>query len=360
MSSDVATKTSDHTPSVTEILEAEARIVSDSGNLRARDMAQAIGVTEGALVQAHTAKDEVVALRRPEGSSGFGKVLEALAGVGPVMALTRNQACVSEKHGIYGTPTFHGAMGQFVGEIDLRLFLGQWAHGYAVKEETRSGLRQSLQFFDAYGNAVHKVYRTSATDSEAFDALVAQHRDPTLAAAEFADPEPPIAELSDDSVDIEAFLEGWRCLEHSHDYHGLLRKHGVTRSQAMRLGSREFTSQVPIDVIDRLFHAVEEADVPLMIFVGNSGCIQIFSGRIHRVVRIDDWLNVLDPGFNLHLRTGLIDSAWVVRKPSMRGDVHALELFDAEGTCIAQVFGERKPGTSERQDWRTLIQGMAN
>jgi putative hemin transport protein len=67
------------------------------------------------------------------------------------------------------------------------------------------------------------------------------------------------------------------------------------------------------------------------------------------------WLNVLDPGFNLHLREDHIASAWVVRKPTSDGLVTSLELFDAQGETIAMFFGERKPGRAELCAWRELI-----
>ncbi|MEL6622961.1 MAG: ChuX/HutX family heme-like substrate-binding protein [Pseudomonadota bacterium] len=68
------------------------------------------------------------------------------------------------------------------------------------------------------------------------------------------------------------------------------------------------------------------------------------------------WLNVLDPRFNLHLRTDKVEHAFVVRKPSMRGDVHSVELYTQTGDLIAQIFGERKPGETERIDWRSTVQ----
>jgi putative hemin transport protein len=70
------------------------------------------------------------------------------------------------------------------------------------------------------------------------------------------------------------------------------------------------------------------------------------------------WVNVLDPRFNLHLRADRIASAWAVRKPSQRGDVHSLELYDADGLCFCQIFGARKSGDAERPDWRALITGV--
>lgn len=71
------------------------------------------------------------------------------------------------------------------------------------------------------------------------------------------------------------------------------------------------------------------------------------------------WLNVLDAGFNLHLRADHIASAWVVGKPTGDGLVTSLELFDPQGETIAMFFGERKPGRQELATWRSLIDAVA-
>ena len=67
------------------------------------------------------------------------------------------------------------------------------------------------------------------------------------------------------------------------------------------------------------------------------------------------WLNVLDPGFNLHLREDLIDSVWVVEKPTVDGIVTSVEVFDAQSELIAMFFGVRKPGSPELPAWRDLV-----
>ena len=95
-----------------------------------------------------------------------------------------------------------------------------------------------------------------------------------------------------------------------------------------------------------------------MVFVGNQGCIEIHSGPIHSLKPMGPWLNVLDPGFNLHLREAAIDTAWVVRKPGEDGVVTSLELFDAAGEAIATLFGKRKPGQVEDPAWRALVGGL--
>ena len=99
--------------------------------------------------------------------------------------------------------------------------------------------------------------------------------------------------------------------------------------------------------------------LPVMVFVGNPGCLQIHSGPVHRVEAVGPWLNVLDPRFNLHLRNDLVAGAWVVRKPSVNGEIHSLELYDAAGEIACQIFGLRHAGGTERPDWRALVTGLA-
>jgi putative hemin transport protein len=96
----------------------------------------------------------------------------------------------------------------------------------------------------------------------------------------------------------------------------------------------------------------------VMVFGGNPGGIQIHTGPVAKVVVMGPWLNVLDPGFNLHLREDHIASAWLVRKPTSDGLVTSLELFDAAGDTIAMLFGERKPGHAELCAWRELVDGL--
>jgi putative hemin transport protein len=94
--------------------------------------------------------------------------------------------------------------------------------------------------------------------------------------------------------------------------------------------------------------------LPIMVFVGNRGCIEIHTGPVSKVKVMGPWLNVLDPSFNLHLRQDRVASAFVVTKPTVDGPVTSLELFDAAGENIALLFGKRKPGLPEDPAWRAF------
>jgi putative hemin transport protein len=340
-----------------DLLEREAALRTGGADLRMRDAAAALDVPEAALLEARRATGAAERLRRAEVAEGFGTILARLPEAGEVMALTRNEACVHEKHGRFAAPDFQGAMGQVVGDIDLRLFLRHWAFGYALSEETRSGPRRNLQFFDASGTAIHKVYATAATDRAAFERVAADFADPETPPARFAPPPEPAPDRPDAEVDAAGLVAAWEQLQHTHEFFQLLRRFGATRGQAMRLAPSLARPVAPEAARSVLTRVAAEA-LPIMVFVGNVGCVQIHSGPVRRIEVMGPWLNVLDPAFNLHLREDRIAGAYVVRKPSVNGEIHALELYDAGGDCFCQVFGQRHAGGTERPDWRALVTGL--
>ncbi len=338
-----------------DLLAREAALRARGGSLRMRDAAAALGVPEAALLEGRRAGGTALRLARPAGPKGFGALLERLPQAGEVMALTRNAACVHELTGRFEAPAIEGAMGQVVGEIDLRLFLRHWAFGYALDEETRSGRRRSLQFFDPSGTAVHKVYATAGTDAAAFERIVGDFADLAAQPAGFVPVASPPPERPDAEIDVPGLVAAWEGLAHTHEFFQLMRRFEVGRAQAMRLAGPERARRVPAGAVRTVLEGAAASALPVMVFVGNPGCLQIHSGPVERIESVGPWLNVLDPRFSLHLRTDLVASAWVVRKPSVNGEIHALELYDAAGGIVCQIFGHRAAGGIERPDWRALL-----
>ncbi|RZS81405.1 hemin-degrading factor [Pigmentiphaga kullae] len=318
---------------------------AEQPKLRMRDAAAQIGASEGELVAA----DPSATRLKPD----WGALLGGLKAAGPLLALTRNEAAVHEKTGVYDHVQVEGRMGLALNpDIDLRLFLSQWRHAYAV-----AGERPSLQVFDQQGEAVHKIYVVEGTDRAAFEALLAAHADSAQPVT--PEPRPAPERKADKDVDVEAFRQEWRDLRDTHEFFGLLRRHGVERTQALRLAPPEFARQVGVGAVDAVLNAAAASGLSIMVFVGNAGCVQIHTGPVHRIAPMGPWLNVLDPGFNLHLRMDLFTEAWLVRKPTVDGIVTSLECYDAEGSLIVQFFGERKPGKPELTAWTTLADGLA-
>lgn len=323
-------------------------------HLRARDAAAQLGVSEAELTASRLG---VGAVRlRPE----WAALLPALGELGHVMALTRNESCVHERKGVYRdvTVTANGQMGLVVSaDIDLRLFLGGWASVFAVEEQSPRGVMRSFQVFDFQGVAVHKVYLTEQSELAAWEPLVARFRDAQQSAELELKPQPqPAVQRADEQIDASALRVGWSTLKDTHHFFALLKTHGATRTQALRLAGSEWAEALAPGALPGLFERVATAEVPIMVFVGNRHCIQIHTGPVSNLRWMDTWFNVLDPQFNLHLKANDIHELWRVRKPSSDGVITSWEAFDAQGELILQLFGARKPGVPEREDWRRLAE----
>lgn len=315
---------------------------------RIREAAQELQVAEAELLM--TGLGSTVTFLQPD----FEKILESVPSLGYVMALTRNEYCVNERKGVYEDISFTPHAGLVLGaDIDLRLFLRVWKYAFAVAENDR----QSLQFFDANGNAIHKIYLTDRSNVEAYKALVAQflNAEQEAVVIEAAPAAAPATELPDSEIDVTGFQEAWNKMADSHEFFMLLRKFKVTRTQALRLAPAGRAKETTVEGFRKAMTACSEKQVPVMVFTANAGCIQIHSGNITKLVDMGPWFNVLDPEFNLHLREDEVHSVWQVVKPSTDGDVNSIELFDKNGEMIVQFFGKRKPGIPELESWREVL-----
>ncbi|MEZ4755950.1 MAG: ChuX/HutX family heme-like substrate-binding protein [Flavobacteriales bacterium] len=330
---------------------AELRVKDPT--LRIRNAATTLGVSEAELVNTDTTG--AVKRLKPR----FTEILAHVPSLGRVMALTRNDDVVHERKGVYLNPSLDkGPVGLFVGaDIDLRMFLDKWAFAFAVAEQGRDSDRHSLQFFDKQGNAIHKIYLVEESDRAAYDRLVAAFVDPQAAGDLAIEPAPaPRPELPDARVDVEAFRKAWLALEDTHDFHRMLRDHRVSRTQALRLAPPPDRA-VPVEpaAFRAVITAAAQRQVPIMVFVGNPGNIQIHTGTVNKVMDARGWFNVLDPDFNLHVREEALTQCWVVRKPTRDGLVTALECYNDAREQLVQLFGKRKPGIHELEEWRSLI-----
>lgn len=323
--------------------------------LRTRDLADELGVSEGEVVAARCGTGVVRLAPR------WRELLHGLGAVGPVMALTRNDYAVHEKIGVYSDVRLSGEHHGLVldPDIDLRLFFGHWAHAFAVTETTRGRELTSIQVFDVDGSAVHKVYVRDGTDRAAFAALVAgltsEDQSPALSVTSLP---PERAARPDDEVDVDLLRRRWSALRDTHEFFPMLRDLDLGRPQALRLVGHEFARPLDPGAFGRTLEGAAAMELPIMVFVGNPGVIQIHGGPIRTVRPVGEWMNVLDDGFNLHLRTTGIAETWLVRKPTDDGIVTSVELFDAEGRQIAWIFGQRKPGQPELEAWRDLAHGL--
>ena len=318
---------------------------------RIRDAAAELGVTEAELLATGVGSRVV----RLEGD--WTELIKALPGLGPVMCLTRNEAAVHERRGRFEKIEFSRETGLVTGsDIDLRLFMKHWKFGFAVTDSIAGGERHSFQFFNAHGDAVHKVYLEPEGDAGIFRNLANRFTAPDQTGGFPVAPRPaPPAEQPDKEIDVDGFRAAWINLQDTHEFHPLLRAFGVGRKQALRLAPKGHAIAIPVASVRRMLEAASERHLPIMVFIGNPGCLQIHTGQVSNIKMFkEEWLNVLDPEFNMHLRLPLVAATWIVRKPTRDGIVTALEIHDTHGDAIALFFGKRKPGQPEDERWRAL------
>jgi len=257
------------TETSTDLKQRWDALLATDPKLRIRNAAHQLGVSEGELLAARI--DDGVTRLKPE----FKAILAALPSLGRVMALTRNSDVVHERKGVYQNPSLeHGLVGLFVGaDIDLRIFWHVWAHAFAVVEDGRDGARHSLQFFSSDGEAVHKIYLVPESEAGAYADLVARFRAEDQAPAMAVMPSAPARpERPDAAIDAAALRDGWLNLKDTHDFHLLLRQHGVSRTQALRLAP-EGNYAVPVKpgALRAVITAAAAEQCPIMVFVGNPG-----------------------------------------------------------------------------------------
>ena len=149
------------------------RARADNPKARERDIAKQLGITEADLVAAHCGSG----VRRVR--ADVDAFLTGAPELGEVMALTRNESAVHEKIGVYEKPVLGKHASMVLGsEIDLRIFPGRWAHGFAVEKGEGAEIRRSLQFFDAAGEAVHGAAQEAAEVPSPQGRVRCEHAEP--------------------------------------------------------------------------------------------------------------------------------------------------------------------------------------
>ncbi|MES1249872.1 MAG: ChuX/HutX family heme-like substrate-binding protein, partial [Chitinophaga rupis] len=321
--------------------------------VRIRDAARQRQTTEAEIL-ASFAGSSVLALRGP-----FPDLVHRWPELGYVMVLTRNESCVHERKGVFEEIVIHGRhVGVVTGpDIDLRIFFQQWAFAFVVFTDEEAGFKDSIQIFDHQGMAVLKIFLQQESDRAAFEkisrdfAAEVQSSELSILPA----PAPPV--YNNEGVDITGFRTDWSELKDTHDFFPMLKRHNISRLHALHIAG-DYSKKVNNDTVKLLLQRASADDWEIMIFVANHGNIQIHTVPVKKILEIPGWINVMDPTFNLHLQLPPISETWVVRKPTVDGWVHSLELFDEKGELIVQFFGKRKPGQPENLVWKDWINGL--
>lgn len=338
----------------TQLTAAEIRTaIADNPKTRERDLANKLGISEAQLVAANCGESVTRIEAHPDGLMAVAQQL------GEVMALTRNESCVSEKVGVYDNyhSGAHAAM-VLTENIDLRIFPSHWKHAFMVEKQTETGTRRSIQVFDAAGDAVHKIFLRDASDLDAWTGAWHDLRLDDQGTELSVEPRKPAEAPKSDLGKVDILRKEWKRMTDTHQFLRLTSKLKMNRLGAYRIVGAPFVRALESRSVDEAIQTVSRDGIEVMIFVGNRGCIQIHSGPLKNLKSMGPWQNVLDPGFDMHLRLDHIAEVWAVDKPTQRGPAVSLEAFDADGGLILQMFGVGKEDRDSRPAWREIVAGL--
>ncbi|CAF25914.1 hemin-degrading factor [Bartonella quintana] len=333
--------------------ETIIRLREEKKEMRNRDFALSVGISEAELIAVYCTVGKAKKLQ-----ADVATFLENAPKLGTVMALTRNEYAVHEITGCFEKIVQNKNVSLTLGEIDLRIFSKQWKFGFEYDMLSLGKPTKSLQFFDQYGVAIFKLYSRDTTNMEEWDKLVDKllHEDqsPTLDVL----PTPIQTQRETVELDVEKFRDRWRQITDVHQLQEIISELKINRHDAVKYAGNEFANELKTNTIEIMLNQIAQQEIPIMCFVSNKGCIQIFSGQVKNIKQMGSWLNVLDQKFHLHLLVSGVDSVWRVRKPTSNGYVSSLEVFDKNGEMIIQFFGMRKEGQKEREDWQSLLNNL--
>lgn len=245
------------------------------------------------------------------------------------------------------------AGGYVGGDVDLRFDFDAWRYGFAVTQPAGDGaVSRSLQFFDAQGNAVHKLFITNDAAAGLFDLLVLDFRAPDQQRPLVMEAPGQKAEKPDSAVDVRQFRQAWLAMADPGQFGALVAEFGVTREQALRLAPPGMAQPLAPHALRFLLDEVAKHQLPIKAFVGNAGVTQIYTGTIAAAAADGAGYAAQAPGFSLRLRDSALHSGYVVQ----RAGATSVEFFGPDGEPVVTFVGMRD--RAQPQAWANLVKGL--
>jgi putative hemin transport protein len=288
-----------------------------------------------------------------EGTDWAG-LLAALGPAGRVLVGVPCGPSVFEQFGRLSAPRI-GPSGSGIlrGEgLDLRLRLPAWACGVTDEMRMKDRSLPVLRVFDAAGRPVFTVHGTSAADHEVFRAALAGAASPVP--PRLSMPAAPVAPVKDGPVDAEALRADWAAMTDVHQMGAVLERHGLNRLEAARRLGEPWARLLAPAGLEALLEALVAGAVPVAIFGSSPAATLVQMGAITRVMAAGGMLNILDPGFHLHLDPAQLATLWHLRIPSGGAVLDALAGLDAAGGAVLTVF----PHGEDPAAWQALLAAM--
>ncbi|AWY20769.1 hemin-degrading factor [Moraxella bovis] len=288
--------------------------------------------------------------------------------LGQVENIVRNEFAVHEKTGQFLGLELGQTMGMALnqGGLDLRVFLNHFKFMLAIVA-TDDKPSYQIAFFDEFGQAVDKVFLNPITDEkitlwQTLTADFAKTVQKTSIEVLYPEIQGNWQVKHLDENQKADFHHDWLAMTDIHQFYKILSTYQLDRQSSYVNAPSNYTKRLNPKVLESLLSRASEQALPLMIFVGNTGMVQIYAGTIKNIKKIGHWLNIMDKKysqFTLHLNDKMIESVWWIRRPHSDGYTIALEGFDKHGNSIITIFGERTEGQKQDPNWQVFAEALA-
>jgi len=101
---------------------------------------------------------------------------------------------------------------------------------------------------------------------------------------------------------------------------------------------------------------VAQHGLGLSVVTGNGSVTQTHLGRVHRIVRMGSWLNILDPGFDWHLDESGVETAHL--EGAHASGSARLRLADRTGATLAVLSPDRGAPAAHAATWLAVLDTM--
>jgi putative hemin transport protein len=276
-------------------------------------------------------------------------ILNAISEVDEVMALTRNASVVIETNGKY--PTFlledHWLVGN---NDDFHIIFDTTiiTHIFAVTDEFGGQTRNSIQFFDAAGKAIHKIYFDPSVPEEAYTSITHTFLSPNQEKEINCLSYPKATRVE---ISKEIALQKWESLKNYHRFDNLEFYLGNSLLDIVTRLGEDLARKIPTDASTQLLLGLANKDISISYIVKNMGCTQLFRGPVRNVFVKDDWFNVKDPDFNLHILKTQLDTGYLVHVPLINNHRLALLFFNKQGELALEI-------TSTGENFYSLLKSL--
>jgi putative hemin transport protein len=299
---------------------------------RHREIASLLNVTELELIDAHVGVTKLESIKSSPNlsrairlKSSWPNIIRDVQGFGEVMSLTRNTHAVHENLAFYKHASVSDDGGMILSdELAMRLTFDRWEYGYLFEECKSTVLQRSIQFFNEFGEPVHKIFLLPHSHHWYFDDLAKKWADSN----------------QHPGVIVQEKLE--------HDQNlskGVL----ITMIEERYANQKEL---VEFEMAQFLLNSAVQNKLPLIITVQNDGAKQSHDGVIDEVREHKEWLHLSNQQFNCHLNLKRMPKIFINHQSSP----YFIEMLDDRGLPVALISLSAKATPADIEAWEDVLE----